>query len=767
MRVRKVGVIGAGAMGTGIASLCASAGVPVLLLDVPSEGSDRSALARGAVARSLKAKPAPLMVAQRAELIEPGNTDDDIARLSDCDWVVEAIVEKLGPKRALYERLEQVVHDKALVTSNTSSIPIRLLTEGRGDAFKARFFGTHFFNPVRYLHLLEVIPTAETLPDVIAAMRAFGERALGKGVVVAKDAPGFIANRLGLYGVRRALQLMQECDLTIDDVDQLTGVFLGRPKSAVFRTMDISGIDVLQYVAESLSATSGEDFSLPEWVRQLVASGRLGEKTGAGFYKKDKAGIQTLNWKTLEYAPQNDRFPADLAHLTKLPLPERLRGITRASGTGAEFLRRFVVDLSYYILEKTPDLAHDITSVDRALEWGYGWEMGPFRQMDALGMDFLRSAFADRPAPPLLTHAQEAFYRELNSGTRQLVFSGGYAPVEAVAGLIDLPQLHSTGKTLLHNESAAVVDIGDGVLLLEFRAKMNTLGPGVLALLEQAAERVRTGAYEGLVVGNADPRTFSAGADLSLVAAQVQTNEWTALDKAIHAFQQGVMSIRRLPFPVVVAPFGLTLGGGCEMMLHADVVQAHAELYCGLVEVGVGLIPGGGGTKELLFRFSRELAPYDEADPFEGVKRAFKLISMATTATSALEAQALGLLRASDRISMNRDRLLADAKARVRDLAADYAPPPPARIRALGKEAFGNLEYAVWAMREAGYISDHDVRIGTQLAYVLSGGDGPPRDVTEQDVLDLEREAFLHLLGTKETQERIVHMLKTGKPLRN
>lgn len=761
-------MIGAGAMGTGIATLCASAGIPVDLLDVPGT-SDRDEVARGAVARALKAKPAPLMDPACASLITVGNTEDHLDRLGRCDWIVEAIIEKIEPKQALFARLDGVVHPDAIVASNTSSIPMKVLTAGRSEAFRHRFLGTHFFNPVRHLHLLELIPTPETDDAALATMRRFAERTLGKGVVLAKDAPGFIANRIGVYSVVRVLRLMEQYGLSIDEVDVLTGPFTGRPKSATFRTGDITGIDVLLYVAESTGNATGEDFSLPEWVHRLVASGRLGDKTGSGFYRKDKSGIATLDWQTLEYRPQQQVAMDELQYLQKAPLGERLAGLVRAGGRRAEFARELLLDIAHYTIEKTPELAHDIISVDRAMEWGYGWEMGPFRQVDAIGVDFLKEAFTQsrRGVPPLLGAAREGFYRELNSGRRQLTLDGQYVPIEPVADLLDLAALHTTGKGVSRNPDAALVDIGEGVLLLEFRGKMNTLGPGVFAALAEAESRVHTGGLAGLVIGNADPRTFSAGANLGLVAAQVQAGQWQDLERGIHAFQQGVMSLRRLPFPVVVAPFGLTLGGGCEMLLHADLVQAHAELYTGLVEVGVGLLPGGGGTKELLFRFAQQLAPYEGADPFEAVRRAFKLISMATTSTSALDARRLGFLRGSDRISMNRDRLLADARARVLDLAPDYTPPPPMSIRSCGREGLGNLRYAVWAMREAGYVSAHDQRIGEKIAYVLCGGDGPPREVTEQDVLDLEREAFLSLLGTKETQERIAHMLSTGKPLRN
>ena len=768
MRIAKVGVIGAGAMGSGIAALAASAGLPVVLLDVPGD-PDRNGIARGALQRALKARPAPFMDPARAALVETGNTEDHLGWLADCDLIIEAIIEQREPKRALFERLEPIRHPQAIVASNTSGIPMRLLTEGRSEGFRRHFLGTHFFNPPRYLHLLELIPTGETAPEALATMRAFAERVLGKGVVVAKDVPGFIANRLGIFGLVHTLRLMEQYELSIDEVDALTGTLIGRAKSATFRTADLSGIDVLAHVAAGTGATTGEDFALPSWVHTLVASGRLGDKTGGGFYRKEGKAILTLDWKTLEYRPQVPASFPELAFLEKLPLAQRLKAFTTAGGKHAEFVRALLLTVGHYTIEKTPELAHDIVAVDRAMEWGYAWELGPFRVLDALGLDFVRSGFAQRgfAEPLLLRKAQESFYRDLSSGPRHLTFAGDYAPIEPIPGHIDLALVHVRTGAVEKNDAAALLDLGDGVLLLEFRGKMNTLGAPVLELLERAERRIATDGHAGLVIGNADPRTFSAGADLSAVVQGVSAGQWDVLERAIHTFQQGVMSLRRAPFPIVVAPFGLTLGGGCELALHAARVQAHAELYMGLVEVGVGLLPGGGGTKELLFRFTRELERYEEADPFEAVKRAFKLITMATTSTSALDARNLGFLREGDRISMNRDRLLADAKARVLDLASDYVPPPPMTIRALGQEVLGNLRYAVWAMREAGYLTAHEVTIASKVAYVLAGGDGPPREVTEQDVLDLEREAFLSLLGTRETQERIVHTLKTGKPLRN
>lgn len=769
IRIRKVGVVGAGAMGSGIAALAASAGIPVVLLDIPGDANDRGAPARNGLQKALKAKPAAFMSAERAALVKTGNTEDDLQLLADCDWIVEAIIELPAPKKELFARLESLIKPDAIIATNTSGIPMSMLLEGRSQNFAAHFLGTHFFNPPRYMHLLELIPTPETAPEVLAAVREFSERMLGKGVVIAKDAPGFIANRLGVFGVTRTLALQQELDLTIDEVDALTGPLIGRPKSATFRTGDLTGIDVLGHVAKGTAQATGETFDLPEWVHAMIKAGRLGDKTGGGFYRKKGKDIETLDWKTGEYGPQNRNSIPDLDRLLKLPVAQRIRAARDLPGKHGEFLRRALVAAARYTLEKTESLAYDIVSVDRALEWGYAWDIGPFKVMDALGLDWLREQMSKDggSVPALLANAGDSFYRTSGANITATSLDGSRGLVPPITGHLSLDALHRAGQVLRENDEAAVVDLGDNVLGLEFRGKMNTLGQGVGDMLKYALDTVDRHGYAGLVIGNDDPRTFSAGANLGAVVMSLQAGDFKSLEKGVRDFQASSMSLRLAPFPVVAAPFGLTLGGGCEWSLHASRIQAHAELYMGLVEVGVGLIPGGGGTKELLFRFTEELQQYEEADLFEGVKRAFRMIATAQTSTSALEARGMGFLREADRISMNRDHLLADAKRRVLDLAPDYAPRPPRTIRALGREGMGNLEYALFAFHEGGIASDHDVRIGHEVAWVLCGGDGPARTVTEQDVLDLEREAFLRLLGTKETQERIGHMLKTGKPLRN
>jgi 3-hydroxyacyl-CoA dehydrogenase len=746
MHIKKLGVVGAGTMGAGIAALAASAGVPVVLLDIPAKEGDPSAPAKTGLDRQLKARPPAFMDAARAALIRTGNTRDDLKLLSDCDLVIEAIIEQLEPKRELYARLEPLLSPTAIVASNTSGIPMKDLVAGRSKTFGERFVGMHFFNPPRYLHLLEIIAAPKTSAETLTVVREFSERVLGKGTIRAKDVPGFVANRLGVYGMVLALRMLDEFDLTIDEVDVLTGPLLGRAKSATFRTADLTGLDVLNHVAKELTRATGEDFALPDWVQELIASGRLGEKTSAGFYKKVGKEIQTLDRKTLEYAPQQKVESPELAALATLPLEQRLAKVRDLPGKYGDFMRGYLTRLSHFVLMRTPQVAYDVSSVDRAMEWGYAWEAGPFKQMDMLGLPFLRAGFRKMKVkePPLLAKTKKAFYAKGEGRTSSL-----------------------TGKALAQSDAARLVDMGDGVVCLEFRGKMNTLGAGVMEMLRQGLERIEKDGRTGLVIGNDDPRTFTAGADLFMVAQLAQQGDWKKLEQAVVAFQQCSMALRFAPFPVVAAPFGLTLGGGCEFSMHCDLVQAHAELYMGLVEVGVGLIPGGGGTKELLFRFTKELESYEEADPFEAAKRAFKLIAMATTSGSALEARKHGFLRERDRITMNRDLLLADAKQRVLDLAPGYVAPTMQSITATGQDGFGNLKYAGWAMRQGGQITDFEVTLANEIAYVLCGGDGPPRVVTEQDILDLEREAFLKLLGTKQTQERIKVMLETGKPLRN
>ncbi|MBX6754606.1 MAG: enoyl-CoA hydratase/isomerase family protein [Thermorudis peleae] len=768
MRIRRVGVVGAGTMGSGIAALVASVGIPVVLLDVPGTGQRLEVVQRG-LRRALEARPPAFYDPARAALITLGTIDDDLSRLAECDWIVEAIIEQPEPKQALFAKLESIVHPKAIVSSNTSGIPIHILAEGRGEAFRRRFLGTHFFNPPRYLHLLEIIPLPETDPEVVETMAHFADYILGKGVVRAKDTPGFIANRLGVYGMVQALRLMEQFDLTVDEVDGLTGPLLGRPRSATFRTTDLTGLDILQHVAGELGATTGDDFALPDWVHEMARQGRLGEKTGAGFYRREGRAIFTLDWKTGEYRPRQELATPEVKALLRQPLPERLRGALQLPGNYGPFLRALLARTFHYTLMRAPEIAYDLVDIDRALEWGFGWELGPFATMDALGLDTVRHLLGEHglDEPPLLQQAGPAFYQRQNGTRLVLTLDGGRKPVTPPPGQLSLRFIKEEQRELLASPDAALLDLGDGVVLLEFRSKQNTLGDGVLTMIERTIDFIVERGYAGLVIGNEDPRVFSAGANLVEILTLAKAGQWDMLDQAVRRFQRMTTGLRDAPFPVVVAAFGMTLGGGAEMALYADHVQAAAELAIGLVETGVGLIPAGGGTTALLRRFSEELQPYEQADPFEAVRRAFNLIAFARVSGSAFEARSLGYLRPSDGITINRDRLIADAKARVLLLAPSYVPPVPGPIQVLGNEALGNLRYAIWAAREANQISEHDAFIGEQLALILSGGEGPARTVPEQTVLDLEREAFLRLLGTAKTQERIVYMLENGKPLRN
>src|SRR3954464_9027147 len=532
MRIRKLGVVGAGTMGSGIAALAASAGIPVVLLDIPAPKGDRNDVAKGGLERAKKARPAAFMDPTRASAVTAGNTDDNLVMLADCDLVIEAIIEQVEPKRALYEKLEKLLPAHTIIASNTSGIPMEQLLEGRSAAFRSRFLGMHFFNPPRYLHLLEIIPTKSTSDATLATATRFSERILGKGIVLAKDVPGFVANRLGVYGMVLAIDMMERYGFTIDEVDVLTGPLLARAKSATFRTGDLTGIDVLLHVTEGLSQATGEAFAMPAWVKQLVQSGRSGEKTGAGFYRRVGKAIETLDWKTLNYGPQQRPGNGELERLTNMPLAEGFAALRELEGRYGEFAREYLLRFSHYVLTTTPVIAYDLVSVDRAMEWGYAWEIGPFKQMDLLGVDFLTSGFEQLglATPPMLTQVEGCFYRKAGDDQRFLANDGGYEPVPELAGTIHLASQKRWHRLLEAAADASLVDVGDGVAVLEFTSKMNTLGEGVLRMLTEALARVQRDNLVGLVIGNDDPRTFTAGADLGWVTRMVRDGRWKELE---------------------------------------------------------------------------------------------------------------------------------------------------------------------------------------------------------------------------------------------
>ena len=747
-------------MGAAIAAHLANAGIPVLLLDLPTEGKDRNAVARGGLARAMKAKPASFMDAERAALVTVGNFEDDFPKLADADWIEEAIVERLDAKRAMWERVETVAKPTAILSSNSSGIPMHDQIQGRSDDFRRRFVGAHFFNPPRWLHLLELIPTDETDPEVFAMLRDFGDRVLGKGIVRANDVPGFVGNRVGVYAMLQAVRTMEKLKLGSDVVDALTGPILGRPKSATLRTADVTGLDVLHMVATGLAAnTTGEDFALPTAIVQMVERKHLGEKTGKGFYQrvkdaKGKSQILTLNFDTGEYEA---RPPVELPELAPIvknrSALERTRMLLALDTPAGEFSRQTIFEMLRFAAEKVGVVAGEPSEIDHALKWGFGWELGVFETWDAV--EGIEKHGGTVPA---------IIQKHLQSGQP---FYPKNAAAEADPAYFSLAAYKAAhpAKVVKTSPGASLVDIGDGALLLEFHSKANAMGDDALAMMRAAIDGEVQKGFAGLVVGN-EGQHFSAGANLAAMLQMGQEKRFDDLDKMISEFQSTVVAMRTAPFPVVAAGFGMALGGGCETLLASDMVQAHAELYCGLVELGVGLIPAGGGTTEMLIRFTQALPP--GGDLFEAAKRAFELIALGKVSGSAIEARRLGFLRETDRITMNRRRLLADAKAAMLALARDYVAPARRKVWVGGEAVFANLRFAAQSMQLSGMASPYDVHLATGLARILSGGTLNHRaEVDEQLLLDLEREVFLELTGQPKTQERIAHMLKVGKPLRN
>ena len=781
MKIQKAAVIGAGVMGAAIAAQLANAGIPVLLLDIVlPDQQDRNFLAKAGIQRALKARPAAFMDPARAALITPGNLEDDLKALKDADWILEAIIEKLDAKRDLWAKVEKVAKKTAIISSNSSGIPMHLQIEGRGEDFQRRFVGAHFFNPPRYLHLLEVIPTPKTDPKVTQAFSEFAETTLGKGVVVANDVPGFVANRIGVYGIVRAMQHMDRAGLTPAQVDQLTGPVLGRANSATFRTADLSGLDIISHVASDLGKATpdDEDFTLTPAFRTLVEEKKmLGDKTGSGFYKKTKGPdgktkILNLNLETFEYEDQGKVKVAAVDAVKGQPLAARVKTLYAAEGQEGDFLRGVMNDGFWYAAKMAGNVSNRLQDIDNALKWGFGWEQGPFETMDTVGVQTVIANLEaeGRTLPPLLAAMKASGRESFYSGDQTVTPTGEATTYQAPYFILTDLKKDAT-KVVKKRAGASVVDLGDGVLLAEWHAKMNALGEDQLRSVQDAHKLVQDMGYAGLVVGN-QGENFSAGANLPLILSQAQAEEWDEIDDMIKQFQQVTTSLRFSPHPTVAAPFGLTLGGGAEFTLHADHVVASAELYMGLVEVGVGLIPGGGGTKEMLLRFTDMQQPGQQlgATLLPAVQRAFELIGTAKVSTSALEARNLGFLRDTDTVAMNKNHILQDAKRQVLALAPGYVQPVPRHdIPVMGDAAIGAIKSALHGMHQGGYITDYDLVVSEQLAKVLSGGTGNNRTakVSEQHLLDLEREAFLTLLGKKGTQQRIDHMLKTGKPLRN
>ncbi len=802
MRIEKAAVLGAGTMGAQIAAHLANAGVPTILLDIaPKELTAeekakglildskevRNRIARAGFEAAKKAKPAAFFTPATAALVSIGNFADDLAKLKDRDLIIEAVVENLEIKRGLFELVEQHRRPGSIIASNTSGIPLRQLAEGRSEDFRAHFLGTHFFNPPRYMHLVEIIRTEWTKPEVSCFMFGFLDQRLGKGVVVAKDRPNFIANRIGTFGAMVTIKTMLEEGYSIEEVDKITGQAVGRPKTATFRTFDLVGLDVFGHVVKNLFEALPEDderdvFIAPEFLTQMIGKGILGNKTRGGFYKRQKGEggkqeIWTLDHATIEYRPaEKVKLPAlDMAKNIE-DLPERIKALVWSKDRVGAFLWKTMSRTFRYAANHIPEIADTLVEVDRAMRWGFNWELGVFETWDAIGVEksVARMKEEGQPIPlnvqKLLDAGAKSFYKKHDGQQFYFDFvTEQYLPLAEQPGVTVLKSVKDRTGVIKKNSGASLIDIGDGVACLEFHSKMNAIGGDTLQMLKFALGEVEKN-FVGLVVGN-QGANFCVGANIMLMLMEAQEENWDELDMMARAFQASTMSLRYSPKPVVVAPFNMVFGGGCEMVLHADRVRAAAETYIGLVEVGVGIIPAGGGTKELLLRTLDSIpGNVDDADAFPFVKRAFETIALAKVATSAEEARTFGFLSADDTISMNGDRLIADAKKEVLSLAASgyVEPQPRTDIRALGNAALATLKLGIHQMKRGGYISDHDALIGEKLARILTGGDlNHETRVSEQYLLDLEREAFLSLAGTRKTQERLAAMLKTGKPLRN
>jgi len=809
-RINKVAILGAGTMGARIAAHFANAGVPSYLLDIVPPDADapaRNKIAAAGLDAARKSKPAAFMDPALARFVTVGNFEDDLKKLAEVDWIIEAVVENLDIKRALLRKVEAIRKPGTIVTTNTSGLPVGKIAEGFSDEFRWAWFGTHFFNPPRYMRLLEIIPTPEADRAAIDAIAHFCDVRLGKGVVIAKDTPNFIGNRIGTFSVLNVMRLMQEMGLTIEEVDALTGQAVGWPKSATFRTIDLVGLDILGHVVGNMTANVHDersDLRLPDFFAQMIQHKWLGDKTKGGFYKKAKghAGKEdermALDWKTLEYHPrQKPKFAAlDMAKNiedtgARLRTLLGLEGSPQKGDKAGAFLWSALSDLWTYSANRVPEISDSVVEIDRAMRLGFNWELGPFELWDAAGVEATVGRMKKEGKPVaanverLLAAGRKTWYTDdpkSPSGHKYWELgTENWEPVQVPAGVWSVTVAKKSNGVVKKNSGASLVDLGDGVACIEFHSKMNSLGADIISLILQTLKPGGPGdAFDAFVVTN-DATNFSVGANLMLLLMSVQEDEWDDVDLAIRQFQGMTQAIKFSPKPVVSAPFGLCLGGGTEISLHAAARQPHAELYTGLVEVGVGLLPGGGGCKEMVLRavdgavaarggkLSGD-ALAGSIEMLEAMKRAFEAIATAKVATSAHEARGLGFLNDSDRITMNRERVLTDAKTRALELVrAGYEPPVPRTdIPAPGESLLATLKMGVHMMRQGDYVTDYEVKLGGKIAEVLCGGNiTPGTPVSEQYILDLEREGFKSLCGEKKTQERIQYTLKTGKTLRN
>ncbi|MDX1911192.1 MAG: 3-hydroxyacyl-CoA dehydrogenase/enoyl-CoA hydratase family protein [Saprospiraceae bacterium] len=785
-RIRKVAVLGSGLMGTGIAAHLAGCGLEVLLLDLPTEGN-RNKIAADSLVNALKAKPAPFYDNKFAQRISVGNFEDDFPKIKDCDWIIEVVVERLDIKKQIYEKVELHRAKGSLVTSNTSGIPIHLMAEGRSDDFKKNFCGTHFFNPVRYMRLLEIIPTADTDPAVTAFFMHYGDVILGKQTVLCKDTPAFIANRVGVYAMAKIFQLTHELEIGIDTADALTGPAIGRPKTGTFRLADLVGMDTAVHVINGMRQNCPDDeqiskMEVPGFLTFLTENKFYGNKSGQGFYKKtgekDAKGrpvVQALNLKTLEYAvSQKEKLPI-LDTLKQIEeLPRRIKAVFKGADKGAVLLQRSFLGLFAYVSNRVPEISDTVYAIDDALRAGFAWEAGPFQYWDMAGVAEC-AELAEKQGEKIgdwvkemLAAGNTTFYKT-ESGKRLCYnpLSKQYEPLPGGEAFILLDAYRSQ-KPVYSNPECTLHDIGDGVLCLEFHSKMNAIGEGILRGINDSIQIAEEQGWKGLVIGN-NAQQFTVGANLMMVAMMAFEQNWDELNMATHFFQQTSMRIRYSAVPVVIATQGYVFGGGCEFSMHADAVVAAAESYIGLVEVGVGIIPGGGGTKEFALRLSDEISREGDVQIPRLIDK-FKTIATAQVATSAYEAFNYGyLLQQKDEVVHNTARNISEAKKKVLELADNYVKPIPRKdIYVLGRTGLGALYIAAHSLKLGNYASEHDIKIARKVAWVLCGGDlTSAQQVSEQYLLDIEREAFLSLCGEQKTLERIQYMLENGKPLRN
>jgi len=811
-QIRKAAVLGAGVMGAAIAAHLANVGIPSLLLDiVPADaGKDRDKVARSGLEKALKARPAAFYSKRASSLVTVGNIEDDLEELVDVDWIIEAVVERLDIKHDLYVKIEQVLTPGTIISSNTSGLPAHMLTEGRSEDFRSHFLITHFFNPVRYMRLLELAPDVDTDPALMQFMQQFSTEVLGKGVVLCKDTPNFIANRIGIYGFLSTVHYAMSEGYTVGEVDAILGPNMGRPKSAVFRTCDLSGLDTTVHVADNLYQNAADDpqretFRVPEVMREMLRRGWLGEKSGQGFYKRVRGPegesiILELNLDTLEYQPQQKvRYPSlGAARNIDDPL-KRMLAVLEGDDRAGQLARQTTADSLIYAAERAEEIADSIVAIDEAMRWGFNFELGSFEVWDALLQhpEIMQKVLQDREIPELVRRVQiegKGTFCTGIPGQRQYFdfHTSTYKPVPTPEGTISLEAIKATGVgarliapqgagtgtqaggVLRDNGSASLIDLGDGVACVEFHTKMNSIDEGIIEMLRYVVEEGQK-QFRAVVIGN-EAADFSAGANLLLVLMGSRQGEWKLLEGAINGLQQAHQLLKYSPIPIVAAPSGRALGGGCEIIMHSNHARAHAESYIGLVEVGVGLVPAGGGCKELLLRYGASLESQlarKTGGPFTPARRAFEIIAVATVSTSALEAQELRFLRKSDAITVNRDLLLRDAKADALRLAeakeaGTWQPAQPTMMILPGPGARMVLEQQIDNLLLMGKVSEHDAVVGHHLARVLTGGDcSPVTPITEQQVLDLEREAFLSLCGMEKTQDRMQAILMTGKPLRN